>query len=630
MKKMEKRIYIIMSILVFVVNIAAVACAEDNYKTKYDLGQVVVTATKTEVYQSEVGSSVSVITGKDMKASGKKTVLEVLEEVPGVYFTQNGSQGGQASAYLRGAIPGQSLVLIDGVEVNDPISAARAFNFAHLTTDNIERIEIVRGPQSTLYGSDAMGGVINIITKKGKGKLNTQVSLEAGSHRTFRESFSALGSTDIINYSVGASRIDSDGISKATDGKEDDAYKNVSVSSRVGVKVLDEGELLLALRYNDAEFDFDDGAYQDDPNYTSASRQFSSKLQLDHNITDNWNQRLALYFMDIKRSNRDLADSVDTTDDMEDKYTADNRKLEIQQNFSLFDIGTQTVGYEYEEERGTSDYRLVAFTDRINRKSVDNEAYYFQSQLKATEDLSFLLGTRVDDHERSGKQTTYKVSSLYSIFQTDTRLKANFGTGFKAPSIYQLYSSYGNTNLKPDESRSYDFGLEQGLFDGKVFCAATYFYNNFKNMIDFDLVTWKYKNVGRAKTSGMEFESKVNCTDSVSLTGSYTHMKTKDEDTGLELIRRPKQKLSLGTNWACSEKANLNIFTNYVGTSWNDQINVQKNKRYFTVDLAFNYDLNEYIELFSKVINIFDRKYQQVQGFNALDRSFYLGIKGKF
>ncbi len=619
---------VVLTLVLFIVNCCPALTAESS--RNYDLGQVVVTATKTKTYQAEVGSSVSVITGEDIKISGKRTVLEVLEQVPGIYLTQNGTQGGTASVYLRGAIPGQTLVLIDGVEVNDPISAARAFNFAHLTTDNIERIEIVRGPQSTLYGSDAMGGVINIITKKGKGDPKVYFSLEGGSHNTFRESFSALGSTDLINYSLGVSRIDSDGISKAADGVEDDGYKNISVSSRLGFKIMDGAGVSLALRYSDAEFDVDDGAYQDDPNYTSSAEQFSSKIEFAQDITDNWDQRVAFCFMNIKRSNRDLADNLDPTEDLEDKYTADNKKLEIQHNFSIFESDTQTVGLEYEQERGTSDYRSRSFRDRTDRNSVDNKGYYFQSQLKTGENLAFLLGTRLDDHERSGKETTYKVSSVYSLPQTATRLKANLGTGFKAPSIYQLYSSYGNINLRPDESKSYDFQIEQDLFNGKAFCAVTYFYNNFKNMIDFDLSTWKYKNVGRAKTSGVELELKINFTDSFFINSNYTYMKTKDEDTGLELIRRPKQKLNLGANWAYSNKGNINIWTNYVGPRWNDQANIQKDKRYFTVDLAWTYDLNDYIELFSNITNLFDRKYQQVRGFNTLNRSFSAGVKGKF
>jgi vitamin B12 transporter len=207
---------------------------------KYYIGEVIVTATKTEQSQGEVGSSTTVITAEDLKKTGKKSVGEVLRDVPGVAVMQNGAFGGSTSVYLRGSKPGHTLVLIDGVEVNDPISTDRSFDFAHFTTDNIERIEVVSGPQSTLYGSDAMGGVINIITKKGKGRPKFELSSEGGSHQTFRESIGFGGGTEKLNYSISALRLDSEGISKAIDGSEEDGYENTTISSKTGYRIFDD------------------------------------------------------------------------------------------------------------------------------------------------------------------------------------------------------------------------------------------------------------------------------------------------------------------------------------------------------------------------------------------------------
>jgi len=194
---MGKKILILIGTMVLLITNYLWAEERKETSIKYDLGEIIVTATKTEGYQAEVGSSTTVITAKDLEKTGKRTVGEILRNVPGVSVVQNSAFGGLTSVYLRGSKPGHTLVLIDGVEVNDPMATDRSFDFAHLTTDNIKRIEIVRGPQSTLYGSDAIGGVINIITKKGKGKPKFSASSEAGSHKTFKEFIGLTGEAEI-------------------------------------------------------------------------------------------------------------------------------------------------------------------------------------------------------------------------------------------------------------------------------------------------------------------------------------------------------------------------------------------------------------------------------------------------
>ncbi len=234
---MKRKVLLIIGVLFLVTGPDSWAEEEDISDVTHTLGEIIVTATKTEIYPGEVGSSTTVVTADEIKKSGKRTVAEVLRDLPSVAIMQTGALGGQVSIYLRGAKPGQTLVMIDGVEVNDPMSTDRSFDFAHLTTDNIERIEVVRGPQSTLYGSDAMAGVINIITKKGKGRPMVVASFEGGSHNTFRENLSSSGSIDKFNYSLSVSRLDSDNISSAAGGSEKDPYQNTGVFSKIGYKI---------------------------------------------------------------------------------------------------------------------------------------------------------------------------------------------------------------------------------------------------------------------------------------------------------------------------------------------------------------------------------------------------------
>ncbi|MCP4650515.1 MAG: TonB-dependent receptor [PVC group bacterium] len=625
-----RNMFILLGILIFLLNVCTEGCAE----LEYDLGQVMITPTKTEQYQSDTGASTTVISSESIVSSGQKTVADVLRRVPGVSITQTGALGGNVSVYLRGAKPGHTLVLIDGVEVNDPISVDRAFNLAHLTTHNIERIEIVRGAQSTLYGSNAIGGVINVITKKGKGKIITDASLEVGSHNTFNETVSIRGSNDRMNYSVAIARTDSEGISSAADGVEEDGYENTTVSALFGVKVLEDSEFLLMTRYHNAELEFDDASYSDDPNYTGKHEQFSSKVEFNQPINEVWEHRLAYSFMNVEKSNRDLADAVDASENLADRYIGFNNKVEWQNNISIINNTLQTCGFEYEEERATFDYQLNDWwgssIDRLDRKNVENKAYFLQNQWDISSAASLLLGVRADDHEIFGTETTYRVSSVYAIDQTKTRIKLNFGTGFQSPSIYHLYSSYGNVNLKPDESTSYDFGFEQEFLEDKIFAGATFFYNSFNNMIDFDLVDWKFKNIGKAKTSGFETESRIQFADNFGTVLNYTHMKTKDKDTGLKLARRPENEVSLILDWFLINKIDFSLTARYVGARWSNPLNTQKLKKYVAVDLYGAYAVNDQIELFSKIVNLFDRQYQEVTGYNTLDRSVYMGVKGAF
>ncbi|MCD6093312.1 MAG: TonB-dependent receptor [Candidatus Omnitrophica bacterium] len=621
----------ILSLAIFFIPLVAFAQEIPTYQ----LGKIVVTATKTEQYQAEVGSSTTVITTKDIEKTGKRTVGEILQDVLGISVVRNSAFGGLTSVYLRGSKPGHTLVLIDGVEVNDPMATDRSFNFAHLTTDNIERIEIVRGPQSTLYGSDAIGGVINIITKKGKGKPKFSISSEAGSHKTFKEFIGLTGEAENLSYSVSASRLDSEGISKAADGSEKDGYENATLSSKIDWKIFDNSQLSFVARFTDSQTDLDDGGYEDDPNYTAWWRNFVSKVSFNQAINPWWGHNLSFSYNDVRRKYRDEKDSVDTTEDRWSWYKGNDKKFEWQNNFYPVGWDTFTLGFEYEEERGSSYYRSGSYISKFDRKTVDNKSYYFQNQLNLWENLFITGGSRIDDHELFGTETTYKVSTAYIISQTGTRLKANWGTGFKAPSLYQLYSSYGNPNLNPDESKSYDFGFEQNFFDGKVSFDLAYFHNDFKNMVDWDSATWKYKNIGRAETKGFEAGAKFLPVQDITIQTNFTYMDTKDKETGLELLRRPKRQVNLSINWRFLEKGNLNLGITYVGSRKDMDYTSYPYKRitkkdYTDVDLSCLYNLTENLQIFGRIENLFDKKYQEVHGYATPGRSFYGGAKATF
>ena len=206
----------------------------------------------------------------------------------------------------------------------------------------------------------------------------------------------------------------------------------------------------------------------------------------------------------MERNYRDKEDMIDIMEDETSWYKGENKKIEWQNNFLLSKINTLTAGFEWEEEKGSSSYRSGTYISDFNEKSIKNTAGYLQNQCRIGNKLFTTLGLRADEHELFGTQLNYKISSVYFISQVNTRLKGNWGTGFKAPSLFQLYSDYGNTELKPDESRGYDLGVEQGLLEEKVSLGVTCFHNDFENMIDWDNSTGKYKNIGSAWTEGLE------------------------------------------------------------------------------------------------------------------------------
>lgn len=604
------------------------------YAVDFNLGDVLVSATKTQAYQSEVGASATVISSEDIARSGKTTVLDVLENTPGVCVTSTGVFGGAASIDIRGAKRGQTLVMIDGVEVYDPMAVTKDFDFAHIGVNNIDRIEIVRGAQSTLYGSDAMAGVINIITKKGKGDLQASVVLEGGAHSTLSESLALSGSSNNINFSVSLSRMDSDGVSKARDGGEEDAYKNTSFATRIGTGVFENLDLFAGARYIYAQTDIDDGAYQDDPNRTTDSKHIIGDIGFIHELNDNWNHKLTFSGTSFDRNDSDPADAVDTTENEFSRYRGDRRKVEWQHNLSFADWDTETLGYEYEEERGSSYSTGTMWwsNNQFDRRVLQNRALYLQSQAQMGDDFFLTGGCRVDRHDIFGSHATYKMSSSYMVADTDMRLKATYGTAFRAPNLYQLYdANYGNAQLDAEKSRGFDIGAEQRLLDDRLFLSAVYFYAKYKNLIDSDPVTWKYVNIKNGTARGYELESVFDMNGSVKLGGNYTYTKTRDGDTAREFGRRPKHQVSAFLDWDYSEKGNVYLSGRYIGSRMDaPAYNTNKNKKYTVVDIAANYNLNDTLQVFSRVDNIFDRSYEPIRGYNGIDRSLYAGIKGQF
>ncbi len=589
-----------------------------------DIDEMVVTANRLETPLIEVASSLTLITDDEIESTQQTSVLELLRDVPALDVVQRGGAGRLTEIHIRGAEWRHTLVLVDGIEVNDPVHMGRAFNFAHLNTDNVERIEVIRGPQSVLYGSDAIGGVINIITKKGQQETEAFTSFEGGSFDTFRESAGASGGGETTSFSFVASRVDSEGISAASEeygNSEKDGYASTSLAGRLAFTPTDEFAADLIVRYTDAAADIDDGGGPggDDPNRSLLSRQLvvGAKARLSA-LDGRWDQRLGLSFTAHDREDNDDPDPVDTTELRRDSFEGRLAKLDWQSDFRLGESNTLTIGTEFENEK--------AETDDLD-KSAHLAGVYVQDRIALAEALFATLGARVDDHEIFGSEATWRLTAAYLIGEARTKIRGTVGTGFKAPSLYQLYHpTYGDASLQPDESTGWDIGVEQRFLERKASLGATYFRNDFVNMVDYDFDTSSYKNIGRAESEGVELHARLLPSRALILGANYTYTEAVDQTTGEALRRRPRNKAGFDIGYRFVGKGSVRLDVSYVGER-EDRGTLDA---YTRVDLAVSCDLNERTRVFCRVENLFDKGYEEAAGYGAPGVAAYVGVKARF
>lgn len=604
--------------------------------------KVIVTANRVETPVEEVASSFSVIEGSELSARNITNVGEALQGVAGLDVVRSGGIGGNTAVFIRGANSEHTLVLIDGVEANNPIGPTRAFNFADLNTANIDRIEILRGPQSTLYGSDALGGVINIITKRGRGEPSIAVSAEAGSYNTYTEQLSLSGADGRFDYSFGFAQQNTHGISaaNAADGnKEKDGYENTAFSSRFGVDLSEALRVNLSTRSNlsEAELDNSGGAGGDDPNRVLENDQFFGRLEALTTFFDgDLRQTFGMGYTDQEFSDNNDPDELNPLDVLRSSYRGTLLKFDWQNVIEAADWLTIVAGAETERERGSSNYFsdgfFGLFSDDFPERGARTNGYFLQGQFRFAEQFFATTGIRIDDHSVFGSEVSWKIAPSYQIRSTGTKLSSTVGTGFKAPSLFQLYSSFGNPDLQPEESLGVDVGVEQDIIEDALAAGITYYWNRFDDLISFNPDTFKSENIARARTQGIEVSLSARPVESLSLRASYTLLHSRDLDAERELLRRPKHKAALDVRYDLSEQSNVGGSVQFSGKSLDNDFStfpatLTSLSSYATVDLFANYALTDSVTLFARVENLFDREYEEVLGFGTRGAAAFGGIK---
>lgn len=628
-------------LLLFLYSFSELPAAEPLEAT---LPPVFVTSTRTETPLEQVTTSASVITAKDIQAQEAEMVLEVLRSVPGLDVVQSGSRGNNTSVFIRGSDSDQVLVLIDGVEANS--TTLGSFNFAHLTTENIERIEVLRGAGGTLYGSQAIGGVINIITKKGQGPLEAGLSLEGGNGWTNRQALTLRGGAGRFGYSFSAARMESNGFHSVNDD-----YRNLSTSARLDYQVTEDASLKGIFRFVKTDqglFNNNNFASMPDPNSREATTQYLGKLEWEQKIIRNWDYRIS---GSMFKEHDKFSDDVDSCvffgfpcdSRTRDRFRPQINTGEFQTNYRFEGWSTTTFGVEYK--------RREASTSGGIDEAITNLGYYLQEQLQFLDRRLLLIpGIRLDDNQEFGTAWTPSFSAAYLFKEIGTKLKGGYTKGFKAPTLNELFfpagfgcPAFGNPNLGPEKSWEVNFGVEQGLLSDRVKIGATYFHREVKDLIEGRPIPgdpfgcFRAENVGRARFDGVEWNLGIKLFSPLHLNAQYTYLDWDTEDGTLP--RRSRHRGNVSLNYL-QDALGINLIAHIVGRR--DDFRASSpfgnttTPGYARVDLASSYalpwriSLVKQISLFGKIQNLFNKKYDEADGFRAPPLNFLAGIRGTF
>jgi vitamin B12 transporter len=595
---------------------------------------VVVSPTGTVTPDSQTTSSVTVITAKDMETQQRRTAPDALSTVPGLNVVQTGGPGGVTSVFIRGTNANQTKILIDGIDVSDPSSPEGTFDLGQLLTADIAQIEVLRGPQSGLYGSEAIGGVISIITRKGEGPPRATASIETGSFGTFNQNVGLSGSQDNFNYAFNVAHFHTSDVpvtplALLPPGRQANGnnYDNMTYSTKLGADINELWSVNAVARYTDATLHFtgDSGfpSHPDAAQSTSAVRQLFTREEAVWSLFDG---RIKNYF-GVNYTNS-WNYNIYPSDPVASITTGERLKYDWRAVTELARGNNLIVGLEQE-------------TDQLQTTGISaqnsNKAGYIELQNEFAKRLFLVTNIRDDISDQFGEHVTYRIAPAVILPGTETKLKASYGTGFRGPTLSQLFQNFpafnffANPNLKPEQSTGYDAGFEQPLFNGRVRFGSTYFHNDITNLINFNNTFTSNVNVGQATTEGTENFVSAVITDRIRIRADYTFTRAADDSTLLQLERRPKHKWSTTASWNPIDPLNLSATVLHVSSF----LDVNRDGSdagltapgYTIVNLAGDYAVNDQIKIFGRIDNLFNLHHQNPTGFLAPSLGIFGGVR---
>jgi vitamin B12 transporter len=628
-----RKLGIVTGVAIGALALASPAGAQPDPPPRVD--PVVVTATRVETPARELGVAVSVVPGEDLRTYLYPSVDEALRMLPGLDVRRSGSPGRTSSIGIRGATPNQIQVLVDGVRVKSPTTGLA--DLSDLTPDLIERIEVIRGPQSTLYGADAMGGVVNVITKRGRGPFGASLSVEGGNYDTFVTRGAASGTWKLVDYALGGSHVQTGG-----QFDNDDARTN-SVNGRVGVTLPRDSHASFALRWVKNEVGLPVkfvccGPLPDEPAINPNAEQQSETLVMSLEARTRpvswWESRLRLGRFTNHLGFQDPVDPGFEDVDFPQfaQINVERREVEWLNTFTVDRWSTTTAGFEYRHEAGEN---RGVFEARY-----DVTAGFLEQQLRILDRLFVTAGARVEHNSVFGTQATGRGSVAYAIAGWGTRLRGSAGSGFRAPTLNDLFfPGFSNAALEAEHSVSWDAGVDQRLWGDRVRLGATWFHNDFRDLISFvPLPVFPFVgavNVGRARTQGVEFTAEVDLLRTLVLALNYTYTDTEDLETGNPLPRVPAHRINATVTWEPVPRLTLWAQVHSVTRQFESEA-AGYNPGYTTANIGGAWRVLERagwlqaLDLTARIANLANADYAEVKGFPALGINALVGVRAAF
>ncbi|MGV7119296.1 TonB-dependent receptor plug domain-containing protein [Sphingopyxis sp. 550A] len=589
---------------------------------------IVVTASGIEQPRDQTGQAITVIDSDTIAKRQTVDVVDLLATTPGVRFSRTGSTGSVAGVSLRGAETTQTLVLIDGVKVNDPSGIGDGYDFGPLLTGNIRRIEVLRGSNSVVHGSQAIGGVVSLTTATPAEGFAAGAAAEYGYSDTASARADVSGTAGAVSGGVGAAWFRTDGISSAAPGTERDGYKNFAGNARLKLALGDALSLDLRGYYIHADLDYDSffGPPADSADVAKLD-QYIGYAGLNLALFDGrFTSRAAVTWL---RNDRDYYFVRGTAPDY--GYSGSNLRFEYQGVVTPADRAKLIFGYEHERP----DYDFFGFGSTDSQRA-NIDSVYALGIVQPFASLSLTGGVRHDDHSQFGGATTFGANANYSPNGGATNVRASYGEGFKAPSLYQLYDSFsGNAALRPERSKSYDLGIDQSLADGRAVMSLTAFVRNTTDQINYDNATSKYGNIDRTRAKGVEATLALRPVDALNVTASYSYIDARDRSgrpafDGKRLPRRAEQAISLSADYDWSFGLSTGATLTLVGDSFDDAANLVPLDGYALAGVRASFPIGGHIELYGRVDNLFDADYATAAGYGVYGRAAYGGVRLSF
>jgi vitamin B12 transporter len=608
---------------------------EEPVKTAAWTLPIIVTATGADGYSNETGQAITLLNSEEIATRQPSTLPELLSTTPGVTISRNGPIGGVTAVRIRGAEGDQTLTLIDGVRINDPSSPGGAFDFGNLLIGNIDSVEILRGPNSVAWGSQALGGIVNVQTARYDEDRRGTLRAEYGANDR-RNLVGNIGAAlGPVEASVGGGYFQDDGISAFKDGSEADGYRQYAANGRVSVNLSDAVNIDLRGYYADSRNEIDGFpppffGFADTTEF-STTQQVTGYAGINAAFNDGaFKNRLAITLSDINRDNFSVAGQA-APDFLSRGRT---ERIEYQGDWALSENVRTIFGAEHEKSR---------IGDEFSTSSTNVTSGYGQLVAKPFEALTLTGGVRLDDHKDYGSQTTFSGNLAWSIVD-GLLVRGAYGEGFKSPTLFQLESFFGNSLLEPETARSYEIGISYSSRPS-IQASATLYRRDTRNQIDFiscfgqttGICTNRpfgtYNNIKRTSAQGIEIDLAIKPANGFTLAANYTLTDTKDKATGLALLRRPKHSVNLSVDWDAVSWLKLGASLQMLSDS--ADVDFQTFGRtsldgFMLAGLRAAVPINDRIEFYGRMENLLDAQYETVSGYGTYGRNAHVGVRAKF